>query len=418
MRENQAGRGGSDDAGRDTRVEVIIVGGGLVGAPLALALAGAGITVAVIERLALDLQQTPRFDGRGTAVAAGSRRILTALGLWDAIVPHAGAIHDIRVSDGVSPLHLHFDGSQEDEPLGHIVENTFLRRAMLQRLAEAPNVRLLAPAALEEARFGPGAVTVRLADGRRIAGDLLIGADGRASKVRAAMGIQARGGSYRQSAIVTAVEHPVPHDNIAHERFLPPGPLALLPLADPHRSSVVWTELPRRAEHLLSLDDAALAEEMTARFGPYLGPLRIIAPRWKWDLGWHHAERYVAPRAVLAGDAAHGIHPIAGQGVNLGWRDLAALAEILVEARRLGLDVGAPNLLARYEAARRPDNLAMLLATDRLNALFATNFAPVRLARDLGLAAVNAMPGLKRAFMRRAMGVNGRQPRLARGLAL
>ncbi len=388
------------------RYDAVIVGGGLVGAATALALAQAGMQIAVIDRDAPVTQVAPEFDGRGSAVALGSKRFLDRLGVWAVMEPHAGAILDIRISDGPSRLFLHFDHSAVgDEPMGWIVENRYTRLAFHAALAAERRIDWRAPARVSDLARDADGVTVTLADGSVLRGDLLIGTDGRASQVRDHARIPVRKIDYRQTAIVCGIEHERPHDGVAHERFLPPGPLALLPLADPHRSSVVWTETPDMAAALLALDDAALSEEMTARFGPWLGALRINTRRWSYPLSAQIAPRFHDHRLVLVGDSAHGIHPIAGQGVNLGWRDVETLVEELVAARRLGLSAGHADALARYTARRRPDVLSMLAATDALNRLFATDFAPVRLARDLGLAAVQRLPGLKHAFMRQAMGV-------------
>jgi len=257
--------------------------------------------------------------------------------------------------------------------------------------------------------------TLRLSDGSALRAALVVGADGRESTVRAAAGIALMAWRYPQTAIVCTVRHERPHRGVAHERFLAAGPFALLPLKDPYRASIVWTESNRQVDAMMALDDAAFSREMTDRFGDSLGALAVEGRRWTWPLGLHHAARYVEARLALVGDAAHGIHPIAGQGLNLGLRDVAALAEVLVDARRLGLDIGSLAVLERYQAWRRTDNVALLVATDGLNRLFTTDLAPVRLARDLGLAAVNRLPPLKKLFMRHAMGLLGDLPRLTRG---
>jgi 2-octaprenyl-6-methoxyphenol hydroxylase len=398
------------------RADVAIVGGGLVGTTLAVALGRAGFRVALIEQAPAAALADAAHDGRGSAIALGSKRILDGLGLWTGVAAKAGPILDIRVSDGPSRLFLHYDHREvSDDPLGWIVENTDLRRAAWSALRGLEAVTVLAPAAVACVERTAGRVRLALEDGRRVDAGLVVGADGRKSRIARAAGIAVTGWHYPQTALVCTVEHAEPHRGVAHERFLPAGPFALLPLAHPHRSSVVWTERAALAPAMLGLDDAAFSAAMQERFGDYLGRLAIVGRRWSWPLALHHASRYVDRRLALVGDAAHGIHPIAGQGLNLGLRDVAALAEVLTDARRLGLDVGDPTVLDRYQRWRRPDNVALLVATDALNRLFSTDAAPVRLARDLGLAVINRLPPVKAVFMRHAMGLVGELPRLARG---
>ena len=397
-------------------LDVAIVGGGLVGSTLALALGGAGFRVALIDREPPARLVADAYDGRASAIALGSKRVLAGLGLWERLAQDAGPIRDIRVSDGPSRLFLHYDHrAVNDEALGYIVENRHLRRALAAALAECPAVARHAGIAVAAVERRTDDVRLALSDGPALAARLVVGADGRGSRVREAAGIPITAWRYAQTAIVCSVRHERPHHAVAHERFLAAGPFALLPLKDPHRASIVWTESEHKVGAMLALDDAALSREMTQRFGDTLGALAIEGARWTWPLGLHHAERYVDARLVLVGDAAHGIHPIAGQGLNLGLRDVAALAEVLVDARRLGLDIGDRIGLERYQRWRRPDNVALLIATDGLNRLFTVEAAPVRLARDLGLAAVNRLPPLKRLFMRHAMGLVGDLPRLTRG---
>lgn len=402
-------------AGAADRHDVIILGGGLVGASLAIALGQAGLRCALIDRDTPADQRQDAFDGRGSAVSLASKRVLAGLGIWDSI-EEKGPILDIRVSDGPSRLFLHYDHrTVGDEPMGWIIENRFLRRALHKIVAQTPNVDWLAPAAAAGFERGPGWVGLTLTDGRRLTAPLLVGAEGRKSQVRDWAGISVRRVDYRQTGIVCAVEHEKPHNGIAHERFLPIGPLALLPLEHPNRSSVVWTEDPAKVADFLALSDEDFAFEIERRFGPWLGKLSMVGPRWNYPLTALMANSFSGDRIALAGDSAHGVHPIAGQGVNLGWRDVAALAELLIEAARTGSDLGSPALLKRYDAWRRPDCVGMLAATDVLNRLFATDFPPVRLARDLGLAAVNRVEPLKRVLIRHAMGILGNQPKLVRG---
>ena len=403
--------------------DAVILGGGLVGLSLAVALGRAGIATVVVDRERPATAAADPFDGRGSAIAWGSAQVLRGLGLWQHMAAHAAPIKEIRVSDGDSLLFLHYDHrALGDEPLGYIVENRFTRRALYAHIAGLAEVTLLAPAravALERSAAG---VAVRLEDGRSIKARLAVGADGRESPSRRSAGINVMRWSYPQTGIVCSIRHEKPHRGMAHERFLPAGPFAVLPLPDAengeHRSSIVWTERDTLAPAMMALDDAEFSQEIAQRFGDSLGAIAVAGPRWAYPLSLLQAERYTDLRLALIGDAAHVIHPIAGQGLNLGLRDVAALAECIVDARRLGLDIGAADVLARYQRWRRFDNLTLMAVTDGLNRLFSNDLAPVRLARDIGLAIVDRMPPLKRLFMRHAMGTLGELPRLARGEAL
>lgn len=398
--------------------DVLTIGGGLVGGTLACALAEAGLTIAVVEIGDPNEALSAGFDGRASAVALSSRRLLEGIGLWDKIERQSAPILDIRVTEGESQLFLHYDHREvSDEPLGHMVENRFIRRGILERMRELERIRLLAPARLMEVIRRPGMVEATLADGRRIRAPLVVAADGRFSRVREEAGIRVTQWSYGQSGIVCTVAHERPHDNIAHERFLPTGPFAILPLPE-NRSSIVWTERADLAAAMMKLNDADFTDELAARFGDFLGGVEVVGPRWSYPLSLQYAHASVAHRLALVGDASHAMHPIAGQGLNMGWRDVAALAEVLADARRLGLDLGAADVLDRYERWRRFDNTLMLAMTDGLNRLFSNDIAPLRLARDTGLAAVNRIPPLKKLFMRHAMGVVGEVPKLMRGETL
>ena len=406
--------------GHMLRTDVAIIGGGMVGLTLGHALARSGLTAAVIDRESPALRADAGYDGRASAIAYGSRRILEGLDLWSGLADGACAIDDIRVSDGASRLFLHYDHTEiGDQPLGHIVENTAIRRVLIGAVDRSPGLLHLAPATAVTMSYEGAAAAVTLADGRTVRAGLVVAADGRASLTRAAAGIAVTEQRYEQTGIVCTAGHARPHRNVAHERFLPAGPFALLPMTGlaehPHRSSIVWTERNDLAPAMLALSDDAFGAEMTRRFGNTLGPLRVIGRRWSYPLGLLHASAYVRPRLALVGDAAHAIHPIAGQGLNLGLRDVAALAEVLVDAHRLGLDLGSPIVLERYERWRRVDAIALIAVTDGLNRLFSNDVVPVRVMRDLGLAAVNRLPGLKRLFMRHAMGTVGDLPRLVRG---
>jgi 2-octaprenyl-6-methoxyphenol hydroxylase len=400
--------------------ELVIAGGGLNGMLLGVACAGAGLPTIVIDRQDPAAMTGDRFDGRTSAIAYGSRLVFDGIGLWPAIASEAEPIREIRVADDDSPLFLHYDhrelapGSGGTTPLGYIVENRVLRRALFDRAATLPSLKLLAPQAVTAMEASEGGATVALADGRRLKTRLVAAADGQNSPLRRAAGIGTVEWRYRQTGIVTTVAHERPHGGIAVEHFLPAGPFAILPMTE-NRSSIVWTEDADLAPHLLALPDPEFAAELRTRFGDFLGAIEPVGPRWSYPLALMQAERYVGQRLALVGEAAHVIHPIAGQGLNIGIRDIAALAEIVIDARRLGLDIGDPSLLERYERWRRADALMLGAVTDGLNRLFSNTNMPVRLARDVGLAIVNRLPPLKRLLMQHAMGVLGDRPRLARG---
>ena len=405
---------------RQLETEVLIHGGGMVGLTLGIALAGAGVEVLVLDKADPAGTVTAAYDGRVSAITHGSRLALAAIGLWDRIAPHGEPIREIRVSDGSSPLFLHFDHrAVGHEPFGYIVENRHTRAALYAAAADTARLHLMAPCGVASLRRDGSGVAAALDDGRRIAARLAVAADGRHSTLRREAGIAVTSWRYDQTGIVCTVAHQRPHLGIAQERFLPAGPFAILPMTDDpaggHRSSLVWTERADLAPSIMALDDAGFNQEMALRFGDYLGRLEVVGGRWSFPLGLSHALRYADRRLVLVGDAAHAIHPISGQGLNLGLRDVAALAEILVDARRLGLDIGAGDILDRYERWRRFDTALLLAVTDGLNRLFSNDIAPIKLVRDLGLAAVNQVGPLKKFFMRQAMGVVGDLPRLVRG---
>ena len=398
--------------------QVIVGGGGMVGLTLAAALGGAGVRVAVVDRSPASTMRTPEFDGRVSAIARGSRTILDTIGVWDGLDGEAEAIREIRVSDGASPLHLHYDSAEvRTDALGFIVENRHIRGALLERIAALDCVAVLDGRSIEGHERDPIEARAALDDGRVLTAFLLIATDGRDSPLRRAAGLGTVEWRYDQTGIVCTVAHERPHRGIAQERFLPSGPFAILPMTG-NRSSIVWTEKADIAARLLALPSDGFSDELAWRFTDYLGALEVEGPVFSYPLALTLAERYTANRLAVAGDAAHAIHPIAGQGFNLGIRDAAALAEVIVDTARLGLDIGTVTALARYARWRRADNFMMLAATDGLNRLFSNDIAPLALGRRLGLAAVNRIPPLKRLFMRHAMGELGEKPRLARGIAL
>jgi 2-octaprenyl-6-methoxyphenol hydroxylase len=403
-------------------VELAIAGGGLNGLLLGIACAGAGLEVAVVDREDPAKMLSARFDGRTSAIAYGSRLVFEGIGLWPQIAGEAEPILEIRVADDASPLFVHYDHRElappgERAPLGYIVENQVLRRVLIERVNALPGLRLLAPRSVAGMVASAASAAVTLGDGARLGCRLVVGADGKDSPLRRAAGIRAVEWRYRQTGIVTTVQHERPHGGVAIEHFLPAGPFAILPMTG-SRSSIVWTEHADLAPRLLGLPDSEFAAELGARFGDFLGAVTPVGPRWSYPLYLMQAERYAARRLALIGEAAHVIHPIAGQGLNIGIRDVAALAELIVDTRRLGLDIGEDGVLESYESWRRPDALLLAAVTDGLNRLFSNEIGPVRLARDVGLAVVNQLPPLKRLLMRHAMGVLGDRPRLARGEAL
>ena len=410
---------GTEPAGHAmTDFEAIVGGGGMVGLTLAAALGSAGVNVAVIDRSPASIMRKTAFDGRVSAIARGSRTILDSIGVWDGLAGDAEPIREIRVSDDDSPLHLHYDSTEVGaEALGYIVENRHVRRTLLEQIESLECATLFDGRSIERHERGAIEASVALDDGRALSARLLIATDGRESPLRRAAGLGTVEWRYDQTGIVCTVAHERAHRGIAQERFLPSGPFAILPMTG-NRSSIVWTERADVASRILVLDGDAFADELAWRFTDYLGALSVEGPVFSYPLALTLAERYTANRLAVAGDAAHAIHPIAGQGFNLGIRDAAALAEAVVDAARLGLDTGSVAALARYERWRRADNFMMLAATDGLNRLFSNDIPPVALGRRLGLAAVSRIPALKRLFMRHAMGELGERPRLARGMPL
>ncbi|HMM07752.1 MAG TPA: UbiH/UbiF/VisC/COQ6 family ubiquinone biosynthesis hydroxylase [Paracoccus solventivorans] len=402
--------------------DIIIAGGGLNGPALALALAQAGLSVAVIDARPLRDRAQEGFDGRAYALALVSRRLLSALALWRGLEPHAQPINRVETAqgqpgEGAGPFHLIFDSAEiEEGPVGHMLEDRFLYAALVDamegRVTHLPGRQVVGQAVT------PGGVEVALDDGRKLSARLLVGADGRGSGVAARAGIARRGWGYGQTALVCALDHELPHQGIAWQYFMPTGPLAILPLPG-NRSSIVWSETDANARTIAALPDAGFLAVLRPRFGDFLGGITLAGPRFSYPLSLSLADSYVAPRIALVGDAAHGVHPIAGQGLNLGLRDVAALAEVVVEAARRGEDIGAPDVLERYQRWRRFDATAMGLGMDRVNALFSNDIPVLRAARGLGMGLVTAIPALRRGFMRQAAGLGlDPMPRLLTGRPL
>jgi 2-octaprenyl-6-methoxyphenol hydroxylase len=399
---------------------VLIAGGGLAGLALAIALRqglGSSFSVVVAD---------PAFaraiaDERASAIAAAARRLLTTIGVWDAVEAGAQPILDMvvtdsRLADAVRPTFLTFAGEVEPgEPFAHMVENAPLVQALVAK-ARAEGVELGA-AAVAGFATRPDSVSVELSDDSAVVTRLLVAADGARSRIRELAGIAIHGWNYGQSGIVATVAHERDHNGRAEEHFLPAGPFAILPLKG-KRSSLVWTESEDEAARIVALPDEQFHAELERRFGLHLGDIEAVGSRRAYPLGLFIARAFVAERVALVGDAAHVIHPIAGQGLNMGLRDVAALAEAIVDAARLGLDIGAPDVLERYQRWRRFDTMAMGLATDGLNRLFSNESDLLRLARDVGLGIVDRLPALKQFFIREAAGVTGEVPKLLRGEAL
>ena len=349
--------------------------------------------------------------------------MLGALGLWAGLAERAQPIEAIKISDGragegPSRLFLHFDQHEiEEGPMGHILEDRYLRAALAAAMQGSPAVEFRAPVRVTGQAATPGGIAVTLEDGSTREGALLVACDGRGSEVARRAGIRRRGWEYGQTSLVCAVAHERPHGGIAHQFFMPEGPLAILPLPG-ERSSIVWTEASARAGAIMRLDEEGYLAALRPRFGDFLGDIALEGTRYSYPLGLSLAEAWVAPRLALAGDAAHGIHPLAGQGLNLGLRDVAALAEVVVAAHRRGQDIGAADMLGEYQRWRRFDTAVLAAATDGLNRLFSNDNPLLRLGRDLGLGLVNRLPPLRRALIAEAAGAAGDLPLLLRGRRL
>jgi len=400
----------------DAKSDIVIVGGGLNGCALALALGQAGLQVTLIDSQKADLRKETAFDGRSYALALASTRLLRGIGVFSDLQGDAQPIEEIKVTDGragegPSQFWMHFErGEIEDGPMGYMIEDRHLRRAFLDAITLLPAITHLDGHTVTDQSVG----SVTLEDGRKVHAQLVIGADGRKSGVAERAGITRNLKDYGQTALVAAIGHERPHNGIAHQFFMPAGPLAILPLTG-NRSSIVWAESHARADEIAALDDTAFIEALRPAFGDFLGGLHVAGARFSYPLNQTVAKTLIAERLALIGDAAHGIHPIAGQGLNQGLRDVGALVEVLVDARRRGEDIAAAGVLQRYAQWRRFDIASLAMATDGFNTLFSNDNPLARIGRDLGMGLVNAMPGLKRRFMREAAGLTGDLPRLLKG---
>jgi 2-octaprenyl-6-methoxyphenol hydroxylase len=404
----------------NAKIDILIAGGGFAGLALAIALrqgSDGALSVALVDP-AMDRASG---DPRASAIAAAARRLFETIGVWPAIADGAQPILDMVVTDSrldhaMRPTFLTFDGEiAPGEPFAHMIENGPMIAALLGKAREQGVD--LRPVAVTQFQHDPARVTAQLSDGASLSARLLVAADGARSVIREQAGIAVHGWDYDQAGIVTTIAHERDHNGRAEEHFLPAGPFAILPLTR-NRSSIVWTESKADAARIVALSDAEFLAELEQRFGLHLGDLALAGPRRAFPLGLHVARSFIAERIALIGDAAHVIHPIAGQGLNMGLRDAAALAEALIDAARLGIDVGAVSVLERYQRWRRFDTMAMGVATDSLNRLFSNNSDVLRLVRDMGLGLVDRMPNLKEFFIREAAGLTGDVPKLLKGEAL
>ncbi|WP_298089360.1 UbiH/UbiF/VisC/COQ6 family ubiquinone biosynthesis hydroxylase [uncultured Sphingomonas sp.] len=399
--------------------DVIILGGGLVGATLGVGLAAHGLNAIIIDPADPAITLAPGFDGRASAVASASGRMLDAIGIGARLAGKGCAIRHIRVSDGLEPGALDFIPDADDGALGTMFENKLLRTAIHEAAVASDGVDLRMKTRATNVERGPAGVIVTLDTGEMIRAPLLIAAEGRNSPTREAAGITVARWKYDHAAIIGAFHHERSHENIAFEIFYPTGPFALLPLPDDeigHRSAIVWSVKGADGPAMLKLSDRAFLAEAEKQMGGFLGRLSHASPRASYPLGFHHAARVAAERLVLVGDAAHGIHPIAGQGLNLGFRDVAALVEVLVEGKRTGLDLGDAALLARYQQWRGLDTMMVAVATDVLNRLFGVPGKTASAVRRFGISAVNRIPPLKDRFMAEARGESGELPKLLQGV--
>ena len=403
------------------RADVIILGGGLVGLTLASALDSSGLSAIVVDPADPDLRTGAKFDGRTSAISSSSIRMLRTIGVADHFPEPGCPILKIAVADGLEPGGLEFDAGSDDEPLGIMHENRHLRAAVRARAEAGANLWLLWKSRVQSMERGEHGVVLALDDGRKLCAPLLVGADGRNSPAREAAGIRIARWRYDHQAIVSVLRHERPHQNIAYEIFYPTGPFALLPMTDDaqgHRSAIVWSVQSDDSLGFLSLSDEDFAAEAKAAMGGFLGEIALAAPRSTYPLGFHHAAQISAQRLALVGDSAHAIHPIAGQGLNLGFRDAAALAQVLVEGARLGLDLGDKQLLDRYQRWRSLDSLSVAVATDSLTRIYAIPGKTASAVRRFGMGIIKRVAPVRNRLMSEARGTSGELPLLLRGLQI
>ena len=408
----------------DYNTDIVIAGGGLNGPALALALAQGGFRVTVVDARPARDRANQGFDGRSYSLAIASKRLLTVLGIWDAVADTTQPILQIKASDGragqgPSPFFLTFDHAEiEEGPMGFMLEDRHLYAAFLAAMQAAAGITLISSDTVVAQDASLNGVKVTLASGAQITARVLVGCDGRGSGTAARAGIKRVGWGYGQTALVTAVAHTLPHNGIAHQFFMPSGPFAILPLHGGYLSSIVWSEGEAAAAAIQALSNADYLDALRPRIGDFLGDISLAGDRFTYPLSLSLAQSFVAAQLALVGDAAHGVHPIAGQGLNLGLRDVAALAQVLTLASRRGEDIGASDVLGRYQRWRRFDATALALGMDGVNRLFSNDNPVLRVGRDLGLGFVNAIPGLRRTFIRQAAGLTGDLPKLLAGQAI
>ena len=398
--------------------DIVIAGGGLVGSALAHAIALDGHDVTVMDAIAARYPIHKSFDGRAYALTFGSTRMLEAIGIWNRVKEKAQPILEIKVSQGHSghgptSSPLHFDHAEiEEGPMGYVIEDRHLRLAFREASGETGSIDFINDEIVAQ-QANEKCMTLGLASGRRATCKLLVGCDGKKSGTATRAGIKRTGWDYRQTALVASIEHDLPHHGIAHQFFMPPGPLAILPLPG-NTSSIVWSENQATGERFTALSDADFIEVLKPRFGDFLGDIRLKGKRFSYPLSLLIANRIVSDRVALAGDAAHNIHPLAGQGMNLGLRDAATLAEVLSRAKRRGEDISSSAVLARYQQCRSFENVRMAMATDIINKLFSNDVFPLTIILDIGMGMVGRMPMLRREIIREAAGLGGDLPYLMR----
>jgi 2-octaprenyl-6-methoxyphenol hydroxylase len=404
--------------------DIVIAGGGLNGPALALALAREGLQVVVVDARPAPARAELGFDGRAYALSIASKRLLQGIGVWPSVDDKVQPITQIKASDGLAgrgaaPFHLAFDSAElEEGPMGFMLEDRHLYAAFLAAMHAQDGLTLISGDSVVGQRVDGPWVVVTLASGAEVQARLLVGCDGRGSGVASRAGMARVGWGYDQTALVTAVHHEADHGGVAQQYFMPGGPLAILPLKGGHHSQIVWSEASDLAADIAALDDVGYLAALRPRFGAFLGEITLAGARFTYPLSLSLAQSFVAPRVALVGDAAHGVHPVAGQGLNMGLRDVGALAQVLVEAARRGEDIGAVDVLGRYEQWRRPEATTLALGMDTVNRLFSNDNPVLRLGRDLGMGLIGSMPALRRGFMRQAAGLTGKVPRLLAGKAI
>lgn len=393
----------------------MIAGGGMVGAALGCALGDSGLKVAVLDQRVPEPPPAQGYDLRVSAITLASVSIFQAVGVWETIEHRVAPVREMKVWDATGNGSIHFDAAEMGEPcLAYIIENSLMQLALVERLHHFTNVHYLCPVEIDALELSPDAALLTLKDGRRLNARLLVGADGAQSRVRELAGIERHRHSLNQSSIVVTVTTEKPHADMARQRFLPTGPLAFLPLPEPHTCSIVWSADTARADALMALDHTAFLAELQSAFGYTLGKIKTVSPRAAFPLALSHVKSYIAERLALIGDAAHTVHPLAGQGVNLGYLDAASLAEALLDAAVEKKDIGATRVLRRFERWRKGDNMATVSITGGFRYLFSNDLPGVRELRNFGMSLTNAATPIKNLIMRRASGLEGDLPRLAR----